>query len=84
MDDLPKSENLARIEAKEYWITAAAWRGEYGTCYEIGVRWKVTDRFELLQSREWCERTVKDAAKIVQLALDSGFTVMAVREAFGA
>ena len=78
-EQIPYSKNVARVESKDYWITAAEWNNTYGSSYEIGIRHKVTDAFELLQSG-WNDRTVRIAALAVATLLDSDLTIQDVRD----
>ncbi len=80
-EDIPKSENLMRTEARGYFITAASWSGIYGTSYEIGLREKEGgQKFELLQAN-WKQKGVLVAARAVALLLDAGFSVNEIKEA---
>lgn len=83
-DDLPKSRNVGRCEARDYWITAGSWDTGYGESYEIGIRQKEGLReFWLLQGR-WNERSVMKAAGAVVMMLNDGYTpTEIIREVFG-
>lgn len=75
MTEENRSINLARLESKEHFITAATWNGIYGTSYEIGVREKHgTGRFDLIQGN-WTEAGVLKAAQTVVLMLDADFSL---------
>ena len=74
-DKFPKSENLVRDEAENYFITGASWDTGYGPSYEIGVRDKKYPKvFTLIQPNNATENTIKMLCEMVKVLLNHGFT----------
>lgn len=62
------SENIARYEAGDYYVTAAIWRpmgGAFGDSYEIGIRNLKTGDFRLLQNRSFNHQSVQEVANAI-------------------
>lgn len=77
----PSNRNVARLEARDYFITAAMWDGGYGESFEIGIRRKSDGEFWLVQA-EWNERSVVKAAGAVVMMLNDGYTPSEMHEVF--
>lgn len=70
-EDKPMSENVARYEAGDYFVTAGIWRpiAGFGPSYEIGIRHKLTGKFYLLQNRRFEHQSVQDVANAIAMLL---------------
>jgi hypothetical protein len=82
MNDFPKSENVGRWEAKDFWVTAGSWDTGYGPSYEIGIRRKSKfDSFILIQAN-WDKRTVNLAGEAIRMLLDAGLSPSEIKDLF--
>jgi hypothetical protein len=67
------SEKIADFEAGKYFVTAAIWRtlveGHTYDTYEIGIRFKPTGGFTLLQSDKYDHQSVQEVANAIALLL---------------
>lgn len=61
------SENIARYEAGEYYVTAAIWKSErdFPASYEIWIRHKESGKFWLLQNRGFNYQSVQEVANAI-------------------
>lgn len=81
------SENVCRLESKDFYITGAIWRtqcvsGDLFDTYEIGVRSKFdVSAFTLIQPNCATEQNIEGLCKMVKTLLDGGFTPIEIRSA---
>lgn len=69
-EKIPLSENINFYEAGEYLVSAAVWRSPIlgNESYEIGIRYKKTGGFTLLQG-DFNIQTVQEVANAIAMLL---------------